>query len=210
MTKIKICGTTNLEDALKIAELGADYIGFIFYPKSPRFVEPKVAAEIISKLPSSIKTVGVFVNQSVEGIEQVVKACNLAYVQLHGDETPGFAEKISVPVIKAFRIKNGVFGEPALQMVNQYRGNIFAYLFDAHVEGAFGGTGQTFDISILKDKHFDKPIFLSGGLNPENVANAVSKIKPYAVDVCSGVESTPGKKDYRKLKLFIKTVLASN
>lgn len=200
MTKIKICGLTNSEDALKAAELGADYAGFIFYSQSPRCVRAEQASSIIKMLPESTKAVGVFVNQSLSEIEEVLKVCDLSAVQLHGEESPEFASKVPSPVIKAFRIKD----EASLDGVNAY--DVFAYLFDSYSGNFYGGTGKMFDLSLLAKKHFNKPVFLSGGLIPENVCSAIKEVQPYAVDVCSGTEREPGKKNHNKLSAFVNAI----
>ncbi|HDZ86584.1 hypothetical protein LCGC14_0760170 [marine sediment metagenome] len=198
--KTKICGLTNAEDALKAAELGADYTGFIFYSKSPRYVTAEQASSIIKMLPESTKAVGVFVNQSLTEIEEVLKVCDLSLVQLHGEESPEFASKVPSPVIKAFRVK----GEESLEGVNDY--DVFAYLLDSYNGDLYGGTGKMFDLSLLAKKHFNKPVFLSGGLTTENVCSAIKEVQPYAVDVCSGTESEPGKKDHNKLTAFVAAI----
>ncbi len=198
--KTKICGLTNAEDALKAAELGADYTGFIFYSKSPRYVTAEQASSIIKMLPESTKAVGVFVNQSLTEIEEVLKVCDLSLVQLHGEESPEFASKVPSPVIKAFRVK----GEESLEGVNDY--DVFAYLLDSYNGDLYGGTGKMFDPSLLAKKHFNKPVFLSGGLTTENVCSAIKEVQPYAVDVCSGTESEPGKKDHNKLTAFVAAI----
>ncbi len=198
--KTKICGLTNAEDALKAAELGADYTGFIFYSKSPRYVTAEQASSIIKMLPESTKAVGVFVNQSLTEIEEVLKVCDLSLVQLHGEESPEFASKVPSPVIKAFRVK----GEESLEGVNDY--DVFAYLLDSYNGDLYGGTGKMFDLSLLAKKHFNKPVFLSGGLTTENVCSAIKEVQPYAVDVCSGTESEPGKKDHNKLTVFVAAI----
>lgn len=200
MTKVKICGLTSVKDAFFAADKGADFLGFIFYKKSPRYISVEEAANIIFKLPGSVKTVGVFVNQSVEDINKAVEELGLSYVQLHGDENPEFAKKMSVPVIKSFRLKD----RNNLADIKEY--NVFAYLFDSYLKGLYGGTGKTFELSIIEKNSFDKPLFLSGGLTPENVAKAIEKVKPYAVDVASGVENEPGKKDHLKIMRFINEV----
>ena len=198
--KTKICGLTNAEDALNAAELGADYTGFIFYSKSPRYVTAEQASSIIKMLPESTKAVGVFVNQSLTEIEEVLKVCDLSLVQLHGEESPEFASKVPSPVIKAFRVK----GEESLEGVNDY--DVFAYLLDSYNGDLYGGTGKMFDLSLLAKKHFNKPVFLSGGLTTENVCSAIKEVQPYAVDVCSGTESEPGKKDHNKLTAFVAAI----
>ena len=200
MVKIKICGITNLEDALACAELGVHAIGFIF-AQSPRLVLPKTAKEICTKLPPFIIRVGVFVNSDIKSINDISDFCRLDMVQLHGAEAPEYCPKIKKRVIKAFRIKD----ENSLKLIPSFQAD--AYLLDTYVGGIMGGTGQTFDWSLaVKAKDFGRPIILSGGLNPQNVREAIKTVKPYAVDVGSGVESSPGKKDLNIVKKLIEAV----
>ncbi len=200
MVKVKICGIKKLEDAQFAAKCGADFIGFIFFKDSPRYIEPEEAFDIISNLPEGIKTVGVFVNQTREEIKNIVRSCKLSYVQLHGDETPEFINELEFPTIKAIRLKE----EKDLEDLRKF--DVFAYVFDSRDEHLYGGTGKTFDLSILENKKIERPFFMSGGLNPENVAGIISRLKPYGVDVSSGVETSPGVKDHQKIIAFIKAV----
>ncbi len=200
MVKVKICGITILEDALYAADCGADALGFIFYPKSPRFVEITRAKEIISKLPPFITNVGVFVNESIENIVNIVHECNINIVQLHGDETPEYCSKVPMKVIKAIRIKD----EDSLKQIAEYKTSTF--LLDAYSEDSYGGTGKIFNWNLaIKAKGYGR-IILSGGLTHDNVREAIEKFKPYGVDVSSGVEEREGKKDKEKVKEFIKRV----
>lgn len=199
-TKIKICGITNTEDAKAAVDFGADALGFIFYKKSKRYVDPGVARSIISSLPPFITPVGVFVNQELDEISEVKKTAGFQVAQLHGDETPDFVSSIPFKVIKAVRISD----KSDLDKVAQYSSQ--AILFDTYSEKEYGGTGKSFDWGILKDFSSTKNIILSGGLNPENVLEAVRIVKPYAVDVSSGVEEEPGKKDHLKIKKFIEAI----
>ncbi len=200
MIKVKICGITNIEDAMYAVEYGADALGFVFYNRSPRHVTEKVAKQIISHLPPFILTVGVFVNESVENISKIVKKCDIDIVQLHGDEGPGFCKKVRKRVIKAVRIKN----VESLKTLSLYKNKINALLLDSFNEEVYGGTGNRFDWSLAKKAKKHGKIILAGGLNIENVSKAVKLVKPYAVDVSSGVEAGPGKKDKKKVKKFIK------
>jgi phosphoribosylanthranilate isomerase len=200
MVRVKICGITNLDDALYAADCGADAVGFIFYPKSPRFVEIAKAKDIISKLPPFITTVGVFVNQSINDVANIVSRCNINVVQLHGDETPEYCSKISVKKIKAIRIKD----EDSIKDITNYK--VDTFLLDTHSENSYGGTGKVFNWDLaIKAKGYGK-IVLSGGLTPDNVKEAIEKVKPYGVDISSGVEERKGKKDREKVKEFIKRV----
>jgi len=196
MVRVKVCGITNLEDALAAARLGADALGFVFAP-SPRRVTPKQAREIIKKLPPLVCAVGVFVNSPAQEILKIKELCGLDRVQLHGDESPNQVDQLGRGVIKALSVGPG--GAPA---VDSYPSATL--LLDTHVPGARGGTGQTFDWNLIKPLSRSRPIILAGGLNPNNVTQAVAGVKPYAVDVSSGVESIPGRKDHDKIASFIK------
>ncbi|SPD76321.1 N-(5'-phosphoribosyl)anthranilate isomerase [uncultured Desulfobacterium sp.] len=190
--KVKICGITNIEDALKAVELGIDALGFIF-AKSPRKVEPEKAAGIIRSLPLFIKTVGVFVNEEPNRIRQIVDLCGLDIIQFHGDEPPEVLAEFAPRAIKAFRLKD----ESSLEPIKSYQGKVRATLLDTYSDNKFGGTGKTFDWGLaIKAKAFGIPLILSGGLSPDNIQEAIRAVQPYAVDVNSGVEEGPGKKDH--------------
>ena len=197
LTKIKICGITNLEDALAAVEFGADAIGFAFVPNTPRYVEPAKAEGIIAQLPPFVTTVGLFVNESEEHIRRVADQCKLNVLQLHGQEPPDFCLLFNRKVIKAFRIKDKE------SLINLPKYTVSAYLLDTYVKGAMGGTGVTFDWKLASDAKKYGLVILAGGLNPENVAQAIQQVRPYGVDVSSGVEAKPGKKNHRKMKDFI-------
>lgn len=198
MTRVKICGITNSEDARAALDAGADAIGLVF-AKSPRRVSVKQAEEITRALGPWIAPVGVFVNASPDDILHTVRECRLSAVQLHGDETPADILKLKgVRVIKAFRV-----GED-LRPVTAQSYQADAYLFDTKVPGIYGGSGKSFDWSMLKAVAFDRPVIVSGGLDPKNVAKAIRAIRPYGVDVSSGVESAPGKKNAKLIKEFIR------
>lgn len=196
--KVKICGLTNLEDVLDAIELGADYLGFNFYPQSPRHVTLEKCKEMFLEVPYEIGKVGVFVNADPQFVIDAATELNLDLLQFHGDETPEYCLQFARSYMKAFRPKNIA----DLSSVPNYAPDYI--LIDAFVENAYGGTGiiSNWDISREAKKH--GPVFLSGGLKPDNVEIAVHTVRPYAVDVASGVESTPGKKDYHKLEEFIK------
>ena len=202
MTRIKICGITNLEDALLAVGLGVDALGFIF-ASSPRQVNSVKAREIIKKIPPFISSVGVFVNEKLEKIRELADECFLDYIQLHGEEPPEFCRGLRPEkIIKSFRIKD----EKSLKQVFSYS-QLSAILLDTFMEGKAGGTGTTFNWQIAGEaKKTGKPIILSGGLSPENVRQAIESVTPFAVDVSSGIESHPGKKDKVKLTAFIKAV----
>lgn len=209
MVRVKICGITNIEDALASCEYGADAIGFIFHRKSPRFVEPDAAREIVKAIPPFVTTVGVFVDEDAETINDIVKTVGLQVVQLHGNEPPEFCKNIKGKIVKTFRIKgvrviNIGRGE---QVVNKEmeRYNVSAYLLDTYKEDVEGGTGITFNWGVARDATKAGKIILAGGLTPENVKQAINIAIPYAVDVSSGVEERPGKKDLKKVMEFIET-----
>lgn len=204
-TKIKICGTTNLDDALLAVELGADALGFVFYPKSPRYVKVREAANICNALPPFVAKVGVFVDELEYEIEKALHECLLNALQFHGDEPPGFCQKFAAKSIKAIRVR----GEESLRAAAEY--DVDALLLDTYTDESRGGTGRTFDWSLaVRAKEFlSAPIILSGGLTTANVQEAVRKVRPYAVDVASGVEREPGKKDPEKLRRFIELCKSS-
>ena len=190
MTKVKICGITNYEDAAHAAILGADYLGFNFYELSPRHVDESEVKKFIGRLPNNVKKVGVFANQNPDKVKKIVKNLDLDLIQLHGDETQDYCSKLKgeakKQIIKAFRIK----GKNDINKIKNY--NVDYLMFDANKEGMFGGTGKAFDWKIIKG--VNKPFFLSGGLNPKNVKEAIRTAKPYAVDAASGIEETLRKK----------------
>ena len=196
--KIKICGTTNLNDALLAVELGADAVGFVFYPKSPRYITVNEAANICHELPPFVATVGVFVDELEYEIEKAVDECLLNALQFHGEEPPGFCQKFAAKSIKAIRVRD----EESLRAAAEY--DVDALLLDTYTDESRGGTGKTFDWALaIKAKEIGPPIILSGGLTTVNVQEAVRRVRPYAVDVASGVEREPGKKDPEKLRRFI-------
>jgi len=201
MTRVKICGITNKDDAFKAIKFGADALGFNFYKKSPRYVSPSRARNIISILPPFVSIVGVFVDEKVGAIRDIAGFCGLNVVQLHGDEDHHFCHRLKryqvLRIIKGFRVTDAFDFEAAKKY------DVDAYLFDAYQEGAFGGTGKVFNWELLKRTDIHKPVILSGGLTPENVLEAVQTVKPFAVDVSSGVETSPGVKDHHKLQTFI-------
>ncbi len=207
MVRVKICGVTNIEDALLACELGAHAIGLNFYEKSPRCISPFMASKIIGKLPPFVAPVGVFVNWQPAPVTSLAKALDLAASQLHGDESPKLVSEIAkkVSVIKALHIGKG----SALPPFSSYRSAI-AFLLDAPHSGQYGGTGRTADWTMAQTAAKSHRILLAGGLTPENVAEAILNVRPYAVDVTSGVESKPGKKDPAKLRAFFEAVARAN
>jgi len=202
MAIIKICGIKTLKDALAAIEAGADYLGFNFYPKSVRFIEKSACAEIASVLRREhphIKLVGIFVNSTVEEIKETLQACQLDLAQLHGDETPEMFAQLTPHAFRAFR------GIPESN-AGYERDEAPAMLIDAAVKGVYGGSGVTADWSAAAELAKKYLLLLAGGLTPENVADAVRQVQPWGVDVASGVESAPGKKDAEKMSAFVKAV----
>ena len=198
MVRVKICGITTEEDALQAVAAGADALGFVFHDKSPRNVSAEQAGAIIRILPPFVQTVGLFVNASVETVNGISDACGLDLAQLHGDESPEFCALVKRRVIKAFRIKD----RESLDPIEAYR--VAGYLLDAWVPSAYGGTGHSFNWELAMEAKRHGQVILAGGLTPENVHKAVKQVAPYAVDVSSGVESAPGRKDPEKVREFIR------
>jgi phosphoribosylanthranilate isomerase len=196
MVKVKICGITRLEDALLAARLGADALGFNFWPGSRRFIDPGAARAIVSRLPPFVTAVGVFVNQPPTEVLAAAAESGVAVVQLHGDEPPEDCGGYPIPALKALRVS----GPESLAAMERYR--VQAFLLDAPSAG-FGGSGATFDWALAREASSRGTIILAGGLGPENVAEAVRTVRPWAVDVASGVEAAPGVKDPDKLARFI-------
>ena len=198
MVKVKICGITNPEDALMSVEAGADALGFVFFQGSSRFISPAQATAIICRLPPFVPTVGLFVNEELATVNAVADQCRLDIVQLHGGESPDYCHAIRRRIIKAFRVKDAA----SLDLVVEY--HVAGILLDAWSPAAHGGTGMTFNWDIAARAAVSRPLILAGGLTPENVAEAVVTVRPYAVDVSSGVESAPGKKDAGLVSRFIR------
>jgi len=199
---VKICGITDYEDASIAVELGAAALGFIF-AHSPRQVTPQKARDIISAIPPFVKTVGIFVNQDPIEINKIMRYCGLDLVQLHGDESPDFCDELMPYTIKALRIKD----EASPRTAQAYRGNVRALLLDTYSKDKAGGTGETFDWQLaIKIKKLGIPIILAGGLGPSNIEGAISIVRPYAVDVNSGVEERPGKKSHSLIKDLMEKV----
>jgi phosphoribosylanthranilate isomerase len=200
-TIVKICGITSPADGLEAVAAGADAIGLMFYEKSPRYITLDTATKIVRELPSSVFRIGVFVNASEDHVHRAIKECGLHMAQFHGDESPEFCRQFPVMTIKAFRIQDA----DSLLALRSYPTD--AWLLDAYTSDKLGGTGARFDWDLaVEAQKMGRPIFLAGGLTPENVAEAVRKVRPYAVDVSSGVESAPGKKDPAKMRAFIQAV----
>jgi len=201
MVKVKICGITNRDDAEVAVAAGADALGFVMYKQSPRWVEPAVARAIIAELPPFVLPIGVFVNEEAGIVRRLVDECGFALAQLHGDETALYCQQLGRPALKALRLKD----RGAFLALAEFQGRAGArgFLIDAFSDQAYGGTGQTVDWTLAAEVARAVPVLLAGGLTPFNVAEAVRLVRPYGVDVSSGVELSPGKKDSRKVSAFI-------
>ena len=204
LVKVKICGITNIDDAMAAVEFGADALGFVFFQGSPRYISPDAAAGIIRKLPSFAMTIGVFVDEKPSQIEKTIASTGIDVIQLHGDEPPEMCA-FSRRIIKAIRVKSLASLDPLVH----YQDKVSAFLLDTFSPGSFGGTGQKFNWDIATDaKQFGRTI-LSGGLTPDNIVEAVKQVEPYGVDVSSGVELKKGEKDHLKMRLFIERAKAA-
>jgi phosphoribosylanthranilate isomerase len=202
MIQIKICGITNLDDALGAVDAGADALGFVFYPKSPRAVSRNTAATIVARLPESITPVGVFVDEDQQFVRETLQQCSLRIAQLHGAESADYCATLGFPVIKGLRIRT----LPDAETLAGY--HILAFLLDAFVAGVPGGTGSRLDWDLVSTIHAPHPVILAGGLTPENVGEAIHRVRPHAVDVSSGVERGPRRKDPAKMKAFVMSARA--
>ena len=194
MIHVKICGVTSFNDAIMATNYGASALGFIFYEKSPRYINPEILKTWISNVPSSVKKVGVFVNKDIDKVNKIAEELNLGMVQLHGDESPEYCNQMIRPVIKVFRV-NKKFDSI---MLKNYQ--VATFLFDTYNKENHGGTGESFDWQSILQLNTEIPVILSGGLNADNVLEGIEVVKPSAVDVNSGVETAPGKKDEEKIK----------
>ncbi|MDO8927137.1 MAG: phosphoribosylanthranilate isomerase [Sideroxyarcus sp.] len=201
MTRIKICGITREQDVLAVADSGADALGLVFYEKSPRHVGTEQAAKLAGAVPPFVTVVGLFVNPSVAYVREVLAKVPLDLLQFHGEETPEFCRQFGRPYLKAIRVKAGV---DLVECAARYA-DAQGLLLDAYVEGTQGGTGESFDWALIPRK-LPLPVILSGGLHAGNVAQAIKQVRPYAVDVSSGVEASKGIKDVAKVAAFIKEV----
>ncbi len=209
-TRIKMCGLTREKDVEAGVEAGLDALGFIFYRKSPRNVDPDFVRSVVAKMPPFTDCVGVFVNRRREEVEEIVEYCGLSHAQLHGSEDPKYCERIErfvspCRVVKAFRVSE----ESTREEFDPYAKVIHGYLLDTYVKGNAGGTGETFDWSIIKRLNLQRPMILAGGLDPGNIEEALKQVQPFGVDVNSGVEIEPGIKDHAKLFEFVSKVRAS-
>jgi phosphoribosylanthranilate isomerase len=201
MTAVKICGITRGEDALAAAHYGARAIGFVFFRGSPRYVATSQAAQIVRALPPFVTPVGLFVDATAEEVRATASSTGVQLLQFHGDEAPEFCAQFGLPYVKAVRVRPGV---DLLQYARDHR-MACGLLFDAFSKDAYGGTGSSFDWSLIP-RNMPLPVILSGGLTPANVAQAVRAVRPWAVDVSSGVESAPGVKDAARIAAFMSGV----
>lgn len=199
--RVKVCGLTSLEDARFAAGALADYLGFIFYEKSPRYLEPGKAGAIINWIEGP-ETVGVFVNQPLDDVNMIVRETGIDLVQLHGNESPDYCQLIDARIIKVFHVEEGTDAESLRTQLEPYLGIVEYLLFDTKTEQLWGGTGQSFDWSLLNDLKTETPFFLSGGLKRANIADACRAVRPWAVDLSSGLEGSPGVKDFDKIEAF--------
>ncbi len=202
--KVKICGITNLDDARAAADAGADALGFMFFDQSPRNIQIQTAAEIAQSISPFVLKVGVFVNPDPDLVQTAIAHCGLNILQFHGEESPEFCKQFGTMTMKAFRVKDAT----SLESLSDYHTD--AFLLDSYVAGKQGGTGEQFNWELaIEAKKFGRPIFLAGGLNPTNVQAAVEQVRPFGIDVSSGVEASPGKKDHQKIRDFITSVRAA-
>ena len=204
MIPVKICGITSYKDADIAVSYGASAIGMIFYQDSPRYIYSAKVKEWISAIPEKVKKVGVFVNEKKKNINTIVEELKLDYIQLHGDESPEYCDKMIKPVVKAFQI--GTDFDP--DVLNNYE--VHAFLFDTYQKGIHGGTGKSFNWGLISDLKIDTPIILSGGLNSENIIKGIETVQPSAIDVNSGVESEPRVKDRTKVEKLFNIIKHSN
>jgi len=202
-TKVKICGITNVEDAAAAVEAGADALGFVLYRKSPRYIEPALARQIIMSLPPLVIPVGVFVDEDQQVVRDLMDSCGLALAQLHGNESAIYCKELGRTVLKALRVKD----RSTFLALAEFRGRagVRGFILDAFSDEAYGGTGQVIDWQLAAEAAKVASILLAGGLTPDNVEKAIQVVQPYGVDVSSGVERAPGKKDHEKMRAFIQT-----
>ena len=205
--KVKICGITNAEDAAVAVDAGADALGFVFYRKSPRYIEPTLARQIVMSLPPLVIPVGVFVDEEQQVVRNLMDDCGLALAQLHGNESAIYCKELGRTVLKALRVKD----RSTFLALAEFRGRagVRGFVLDAFSDQAYGGTGQVIDWQLAAEAAKAASVLLAGGLTPDNVEKAIQAVQPYGVDVSSGVERTPGKKDHEKVRAFIRAVRLS-
>lgn len=201
LCRIKICGITTPEDAFAAVAAGADALGFVFHKASARCVTAEVVHRIIALLPPFVLPVGVFVNEDMKVVRDLMDSCGLALAQLHGDEPAAYCEQLGRPILKAIRLRD----MRSFLSLAEYKGRagVRGFVIDAYSDSAYGGTGQTTDWGLAAQAAQSAAVLLAGGLTPDNVGEAIARVRPYGVDVSSGVESSPGKKDHAKLQAFV-------
>ena len=204
MIRVKICGIRNAEDALVCVDAGADAVGFVFHRPSPRSVTPEQARSIVAELPPFVTPVGVFVDEASDSVNEIVESCGLHVAQLHGSETPDQCDAVQVPVVKAFRMRAG-----STPPFDAYRGHVTSFLLDTYVKGQPGGTGESFNWALARDAKPHRRIILAGGITAENVSEAIEAAAPDGIDVSSGVESSPGRKDPDKVRALLNATAAT-
>ncbi len=203
-TKVKICGITSAEDAAVAVEAGADALGFVLYRRSPRYIQPSLARQIIMSLPPLVTPVGVFVDEEQQVVRNLMDDCGLALAQLHGHESAAYCQELGRPVLKALRVKDRSSFLALAEF--QGRAGVRGFVLDAFSDQAYGGTGRVIDWQLAAEVARAANILLAGGLTPDNVEKAIQSVQPYGVDVSSGVEREPGKKDHEKVRAFIRAV----
>lgn len=204
-TRVKICGLKTLEHARFASGAYADFCGFIFYPKSPRYIKPEEAGAIISWLEGP-KSVGVFVNEAIDEVNNAALIAGVHFVQLSGDESPEYCQLIEKDIIKAFRIAPEMSQSDILSMIKPYESIVKYFLFDTHVKGQFGGTGKSFNWDVLKELKTKIPFFVAGGLSKDNVKHAIDAVNPFGVDVSGSLETSIGEKDFEKMAEFFEVI----
>ena len=202
--RTKICGITNVEDALAAVAAGANALGFLLYRRSPRYVDPMKVQQIVAQLPPFVLPVGVFVNEEIKIVRDLMDTCGLALAQLHGEETAAYCRELGRPVLKALRLRDRSTFLALAEF--QGRAGVRGFVLDAFSDEAYGGTGQAVDWSLAKEVAQAATVVLAGGLTAENVGQALRAVQPYGVDVSSGVEVAPGKKDHEKVRAFLRAV----
>jgi phosphoribosylanthranilate isomerase len=205
-TRIKVCGMRELAEVAAVVAAGVDAIGLIFVEQSPRCIDPERARQIVASLPPFVDAVGVFVDQEAAAVNEIVRYCGLTMVQLHGAESPSYCAEINCRVLKVFRVRESTTRED----LAPYADEVSGFLFDTFQEKAAGGTGQTFAWHLLEKLAPPRPVVLAGGLTPENVGEAIRQVRPFAVDLNSGVESAPGRKDINKVRAAIAQIAAAD
>jgi len=208
-TKLKVCGITDLADARYLAGEGVDYLGFIQHEDSPRYITPSLVGDMLDWLYGP-ESVGVFVNKTAEEVNAVADEAGFDYVQLHGEESPETCATIEVPIIKAIRVRHDASSDHLRAMMQRYEDEVQYFLLDTHNSSVWGGTGESFNWRLARELSSDYSIFLAGGIDAENVERAVQTMRPYAIDLSSGLEDAPGEKSFEKIDAFLDAFRAAN